>query len=268
MAKKYYDLSSERNLLRAILSNKDVCINAMTYELLDVTYFSDTFHKDCWKAIVKYFNKFGASPKEKHLSKYMEDVITYSNKYKSQAKQLDIWLTAVTKLYKPSDVTNKELKAEIDYLDNLRQKRLFQKSIVRMSFDFEKGKIDLVAQSMSNVLSKIRKHENIITQGNIVDDLSKHIKLDKMIKQGYFKPIPTGIVGVYENPNGNIEVVRIDDLLDGGLFASEMDMFVGEVNIGKSFILMEIPYFVAKVEKKNVILMTIEMNKIKAQRRV
>jgi len=60
----------------------------------------------------------------------------------------------------------------------------------------------------------------------------------------------------------------LDEYLNGGQFAGEMTIIVGKVNIGKSFMLMEIPVMAAVREKKNSVLYTIEMNKIKQQRRI
>ena len=81
--------------------------------------------------------------------------------------------------------------------------------------------------------------------------------------------MPTGIVGArYDDESGDYHHIELDNLLDGGLFPSEMTLVIGENNVGKSFLLMELPIYASMTNKINTILFTIEMNKIKQQMRI
>lgn len=267
--KKYYDLESERNVLKALLQSKSFCSSTLMYNLIIKEHFTDLFHINSFNAINDYHYKYGKSPGIRHFKKYLIKHMTFHKKFKTKEKQKQIWLKASSRLFNKFNIDNiKEIRAELDYLEELRKARLAQKTFIKMKDKFDGDKFDEAFDIMSESISKSKIVTNTVTEGNIVDDLHQHFVLDKKIKMGEFRPVSSKLIGVMEKENG-IKIIDFDrDVLGGGWFAGEFYMFIGQINIGKSFILMEVGFNASKYDKKNVAYFTIEMNKIKSQRRI
>jgi len=265
-----YDIDSERIALKALIQKPNFAKQVILYNLLFDDHFVDLFHKDILNVFYKFYRKFGQSPTSKQLKHYLPKYMTYVDKFKTKQHQMKIWLGAVERLY--NDMSENEIKnidASVSILDELRKARVIQRVIIKSTKSFETGNYDRVIENFSEAIIDSRKVENMITEGNIVDDLDYHIQLDKRIKSGEDRPISTHIFGIFEDQKTKkIKKADLDSLLTGGFYPGEVVLFVGEVNIGKSFTLMETAYCTSRFEKKNSILYTIEMNKTKCQRRI
>jgi replicative DNA helicase len=86
----------------------------------------------------------------------------------------------------------------------------------------------------------------------------------------------TGVDYISKNDEGEVtedterdySIIELDDILEGGSYPGDFIVLVGETNVGKSMALMEFAYSAAMNDKKNVVLFTIEMNKVKQQTRI
>lgn len=270
MNNKYYDIKTERNVIRILLHKQDICNYAIMYNMIIPEHFIDLFHRDCWNAIRQYYNKHGIVPKKKYFINYLVKSITYSDKFKTKSSQKKLWIKASNKLFIKSENDNiKYFNSDLERLDELRKMRLIQKSVVKIVDNFKIDKIKPIIDTMNHTITECTKVESVITQGNIIDDVDQHKNIDQQMKLGLFKPIPTNFVGVYEKGNNNaIRIIKFDDYIEGGFYDGEFYLIVGETNVGKSFTLMEFAYVASKIEKTNSALYTIEMNKIKEQRRI
>jgi replicative DNA helicase len=226
-------------------------------------HFVDLFHRDVWKAIIEYFNKYGTAPKRKHFKKYLIRNITPTEKLKFE-EQRKMWVSSISKLY---TVSTEDVKPELERLNELYKKRILQKSIVKIVKDYESDNLENILIHMGGTILKCTKYEKAITQGNIVDDVKQHLIIDKQIKKGLIKAIPLGLMGIQESGKG-FKIVKFDDYITGGGYYGEMGLIVGETNVGKSFMLSDVAHNVARYANENSVIYTIEMNKIKEERRL
>lgn len=265
---KTFDVNAERNFLRALLLKKDVCNFAMTYKMLRKDHFTDLFHLDVWNSISEYYDKYGRAPSNKKLRMYLLKNITYrQDVFENLDVQKNIWINSIPKLYKnlPDDW---EFNNEFEYINSLRKKRIVQKAIYKATKHFNLEQIDSSIKVFDNALENISTSAIQINEGNLIDDIKQHLIIDKQIKNGDFgKPTKCNIIGVIESGK-NIKILKLDDYLDGGWFPGEFYLIIGETNLGKSFTLSETNYAAATIDKINSIIFTIEMNKIKQERRM
>lgn len=268
MLKSDYDIKSEKIVLKALLQSDKFSKKVILNRTLSNNHFAVLFHKDVLELFFKFFIKHGKRPTYNQAKHYIKKYTTYVDKYKTKEEQIRVWQRSLKRLYRKltkSEIRNIDTSVEI--LDDLRKARVIKRAIANGAKQLEVGEYDEILLLFNKAIIDSRKFENAVSEGNIIDDLNYHIELDKRIKAGEFTPISTHIFGVYEN-DGKLKRARLDKVLSGGFYAGEVVMFVGEVNVGKSFTLMETAFCTARFEKKNSILFTIEMNKVKSQRRI
>lgn len=267
---KLNNVDAERNVLRCLVGLPDYAISIFMYGNIVEEHFADLFHKDIFKAIKDFYKKFSVQPTLEKLKQHCLNFITYDDRFKTKENQRKIWLNNVEKLFKP--LTNDIISgkdSDVALLEELRKGRLIQKFLISSEESFSSGKYNEIIGTMSELVTTTRNVENIIMEGNIVEDFGQHIQLIKMKKSGLIKPIKTGIKGAIEDSeSGDFKIVELDSFIDGGLYPGEMTLVIGENSVGKSFMLMEIPVNAAMVNKQNAIIFTIEMNKIQEQMRI
>ncbi len=267
---KSNDIDIERNVLKCVLQIPEFGKNVLLYGQVIDSHFADIFHQDAFKSIKKYFNKFGTAPSVDKLKANIINNITYNKSFKTKASQREIYTSSIDRLFTPinkSIIFEKE--ANLTMLEEMRKVRLLQKFLVSSEENLGDGKIDQVMDDIGYLMNETKMVDNQIMEGNIVEDFKQHVNLIKQTKLGMIKPIPTGIVGVMvDSEGGTYKKVELDNFLDGGLYPAEMTLLIGENNVGKSFALMEIPVNASMTFKVNTMIATIEMNKIKLQRRI
>lgn len=267
---KKTDVDIERNILRCTLQVKDFGQSVLTYGQIIENHFSDLFHQNAFSAIKDYFHKYGTVPSQPKLKDNILQFITYDKRYNTKANQRAIWLTSVDRLFTPLKQDSiREKESDLAQLEEMRKVRLLQKFLVNSEESLGDGKVEQIIEDMGFVINQTKMVDSQMTEGNIVEDFSQHIRLIKQKKLGVIKPVPTGIFGAkYDESEGTYTPIHLDNYLDGGLFPGEMTLIIGENNVGKSFLLMEIPVHAAMTAKINTIIFTIEMNKIKQQTRI
>jgi replicative DNA helicase len=263
-----FDKEAERNVIKAILHSKDFCKYIFTYKIVTEQHFTDLFHRDVLKCIEIYYSKYGYPPSYKNISILLSHYLTRNKEaYKTFDQQKKIWISSASRLYNNDyDLTHKE--SDLDLLEHHRKARLLQKFLTETVKEFESENYSGIVQYMNDVNKELVKVDNVLMKGNIVDDYKQHIELIKQKKKGEITPIYLGFSGVKEEKDGSYDVVKIDDFIGGGFYPSEMTLIIGEQSVGKSFLLMEAAVYPAMMYKKNTILFTIEMNKIKQQMRI
>ena len=265
-----YNTDAERNVLKSILQNRDFCKSVFMFKTIIADHFVDLFHRDLFNAVDNYFIRFGIQPTMDKLKIHMLKFITYNQKFKTNEQQRKIWLKGVERLYNPLDEMElAEKESNVELLEELRKARLIQKFFVGAEKSFGDKKYEEVISLMGEVISVSKVVDNVINEGNIVDDFKQHIQIIRQQRLGEIQPVKTGIVGAQENDEtGAYHLVYLDDYLGGGLYPAEMTLIIGENNVGKSFMLMESTVQASMNQKLNSILFTIEMNKIKQQNRI
>lgn len=267
---QFFDTSAEKNILRNLIKDEVFCRNSFLHQLVVKEHFTSLFHIDSFKTVEWFVNKFGSVPNSlKYFKKVLTKFTTPNDSFKTKDAQLKVWYKSAQNLFidlAPGE--KRELKSNLSLVEELRKSREVQRFLITSEKLFRDGNIsDIINDSVILVRSS-RKIENTVMQGNIVEDFSEHIRIMEMQSKGIIQPVMTGIYGVKEYDDGERKIISLDELLLGGLFPGEMTYIIGENNIGKSFMLQDIPYVSASKQGKNVVLFTIEMNKIKAQRRL
>lgn len=267
---KMTDVNSERNLLKCIINLKDYSTSIFVYGNVTEDHFADLFHRDVFSAIKSFYSRFSHPPTIEKLKNYILDFITYDNRFKSKDNQRKIWIKSIERLYKPlskSDISNKD--SDLELLEKLRKGRLIQKFLINSEDNFSSGKYSNIISNMGQLIQDSKSVDNVVMEGNIVDDFNQHVQLIKLKKSGIIKPVPSGIFGAIENSEtGEFKIIEADNFIDGGFYPGEMTLIIGENSVGKSFLLMEIPVNAAMKNKHNTIIFTIEMNKIQEQMRI
>jgi hypothetical protein len=265
-----YDLDAERNVLMNLVQDKVKCKGVMMYNLITHEHFSDLFHRDSFNAILKYYKKYGTPPKQSHLKRYITKSITYHSKYKKKSVQRSLWVKSVDRLYKPLAKNIAEgFDADVGSLDELRKARVIQRSILESDRLFDDGDYEKVFDLWSGAIGNRVGMDVTIMEGDITEDIEQHENLIAMKQSGEIKPLPSAIRGVRENEQtGEYKIQYLDDFIGGGFYGGEMTLIIGDNNVGKSFTLMEMCHNVSRVSKMNVVLFTIEMNKVKQQMRI
>jgi replicative DNA helicase len=265
-----FDIETERSVLKMLFQHKDFCKGCLMYQSVIEEHFTDLFHMDAFRTLKAFFNKFGNPPGIKLFRSYLIKYITYSNKYKTKELQRQIWLKAAERMFQPiGEEEAASTEANLMNLEDMRKARLVQNLIVEGTALFEDGKLVEVFDLMSQSINASKTVDNVIMEGNIVEDFKQHINIIRQQRLGEIVPIQTGITcAIEEEGSGDFKIVMLDDYIGGGLFPGEMTIGVGENNVGKSFLLMEVPVNAARVQKKHCLFFTIEMNKIKQERRI
>ncbi len=267
---KLSDVTIERNVLRCLVNLGDYAASVFMYGNIVEEHFADLFHRDAFKAIQNFYKRFSTPPTSEKLKHHILNFITYDNRFKTKENQRKIWLQNVDKFFTPLSkeiISGKD--SDLALLEDFRKGRLIQKFLISSEDSFSSGKYAEIIDTMGELVNSTRSVDNIIMEGNIVEDFGQHIQLIKMKKSGLIKPVKTGIVGAVEdNESGDFKKVELDSFIDGGLYPGEMTLIIGENSVGKSFLLMEIPVNAAMVNKQNTIIFTIEMNKIQEQMRI
>lgn len=267
--KQLFDIDVERNTLKVTLQNKDFCKSIFMFNTIISEHFTDLFHRDVFNASSDYFNKFGIPPSEEKLKNHILKFITYNKAYKTPEYQRKIWVKSVERLFNPiSTLELDEKESNVSLLEEFRKARVIQKFMIGAEQSFGTGNYEEIIGLMSETISVTKKVDNVISEGNIIDDFQQHIQVMRQQRLGEIKPISTGIVGVQENMDGSYKLINMDDTLSGGFYPAEMTLIVGENNVGKSFLLMESTVQASMNQKLNSILFTIEMNKMKQQNRI
>jgi len=260
-----HELDAERNVLRKLLDDEKFLQDVSISSLIVKDHFVDLFHRDIFNTLVGYYKNYGHMPDLKKLQAHIPKHISYTSSFKNKETQLKLWKSACEKLF--HGYNGKLLKADIDSLEEMRKARLVQSTLVESFRNFKDGKYDDSFSIMASNLAKSQLSENRIMEGDLYSDEYQHKNLMSMQKKGLIAPVPSGIFGAKEDSEGNGTIVELDHSLDGGFYQSDLAIIVGDTNLGKSFFLMECAYS-ASIKKKNAIVFTIEMNKIKAQRRM
>jgi hypothetical protein len=263
-----YNLDVELVVLKALFQKRKFAKQIIMQRTLSDGHFTKLFHKDALKLFFQFYIKNGQPPTLDQAIHYLKRYVTYIDKYRSKEEQNRIWKRLIKRLFLPIKKGEmRTIETSIKMLDEFRKMRVIKQTIIDSTQNLNVGNCDMALNNFHNAISDSRKFEVQISEGNIIDDLDSHLQLDKAIKNGEFRPISTHIYGVYEKGN-DIKKADLDGILSGGFYLGEMLIFVGEVNVGKSFTLMETAYCTSRFEKKNSILFTIEMNKIKSERRI
>jgi len=267
---KLNDVEIERSVIKCLLQIQNFSNSVFINNSIIETHFTDLFHQNAFSAIKKFYNKYGTIPTIEKLQVEIVPHIKFDARFKTPENQRKIWLKSVERLYNklPEGVAgNKE--SDVAMLEHMRKTRLVQNLLYVSEKNLDSGKLDLINEDISFALNEMKVVENQMMEGNIVDDFQQHVNLIKQKKRKLIKPVPTGIYGVhYDSDLDEGKIVHLDNFLDGGLFPGEFYFLVGENNVGKSFLLMEIPLYASMVNKNNCILFTIEMNKIYQQMRI
>lgn len=267
---KLNDVEIERNVIRCLIQipnfSNSVFINGSVIE----THFTDLFHQNAFTAIKKFYNKFGTTPSLEKLQVYIIPEIKYDERFKTIDNQKKIWLKSVERLYnKITESVSDNKDSDVAMLEHMRKVRLVQNLLYISEKNLNSGNLTSITDDMGFALNEMKVVETTMMEGNIVDDFRQHVNLIKQKKMKLVKPVPTGIFGVsYTKTEPNGKIVYLDDLLDGGLYPGEFYFIVGENNVGKSFLLMEIPVYASMLNRNNSILFTIEMNKIYQEMRI
>jgi len=267
---KMVNVEVERNVLKCLIQLKDYAASVFLYGNLVDDHFGDLFHRDSFSAIESFYKKFSIPPTPDKLKQHLLKFITYDTRFKSQENQRKIWVQNVDKLYHPiNSVIMSGKDSDVDLLEELRKGRLLQKFLISSEESFSSGKYSDIITNMGEMINQTKKVDNIVMEGNIVEDFNQHVQLIKMKKSGLIKPVSTGIIGAIEDhETGEFKIVELDSFIDGGLYPGEMTLVIGENSVGKSFLLMEIPVNASMVNKQNSVIFTIEMNKIQEEMRI
>ncbi len=263
-----HDIDSERNVIRRLCTDESYSQRVALNQLIVVEHFSDLFHRDAFITLIDYYKSFGVLPDLKKFSSHLEKFVTSADNFQNKEQQIGIWKASAEKLFKPlSEDEKKSTKADTATLENYRKGRLFQQSITTQFELFNQNKFNEGFKAMSSTLLASRIDDNRILEGDVVHDWLQHKQYMDLQRSGLIKPIPCGMFGAMEDEAGNGTIVYIDDLLYGGWYPSDLVIVIGETSIGKSFFLMETAFF-ASYKGHNAIYFTIEMDKMKAQRRI
>jgi len=263
-----HDIDSERNVIRRLCTDESFAQRVALNQLIVVEHFSDLFHRDAFEALIGYYKKYGVLPDYKKFASFLEKNITPVATFKDLAQQVGIWKASSEKLFRAlSEDEKKSTKSDMATIEEYRKGRLVQQSITESYTLFEQNKFDDAFGVMSKSLLESRIDENRILEGDITQDWKQHLQYMELQRSGVIKPVPSGMFGAIEDEAGNGNVVYIDDLLYGGWYQSDLAILVGQTGIGKSFFLMECAFW-ASYKGHNAIYFTIEMDKMKAQRRI
>jgi hypothetical protein len=266
-----YSVESERVVIKALIQLPDFTKSIFLNSKIKPEYFADLFHRDAFESIRAHFNRhYCAPPDERTMrNELLPNITRVPDRYKDESAQRRIWTSSVKRLFVSLSAQEEDsLDSHLETVDVLFRKREIQQFLVTAEKEFERGNIDNITASMQETVLTTLGVENTVMEGDIVSDLRQHVQILRQQRSGEFQPIKCHIAGAMENhSSGDYKKVYLDDPLEGGAYAGEMIMYIGENNVGKSFALMEHAYSGAR-DGRNVALFTIEMNKIKEERRL
>lgn len=263
-----HDIDSERNIIRRLCTDERYAQRVALNQLIVIEHFSDLFHRDSFTTLIDYYKTLGSLPDLKKFQVHLEKHITFAENFSDKDQQIKIWKAASEKLFRPlGEDEKKSTKADMATLEEYRKARLLQLSITETFSLFQRGEYDLGFRSMGKSLLDSRIDENRILEGEITGDWKQHLQYMELQRSGAIRPIPCGMFGAMEDESGSGTIVYLDELLYGGFYPSDLVILIGETSIGKSFFLMECAYYAA-YRGNNAIYFTIEMDKMKAQRRI
>jgi len=274
-----HDIDAERRILSAFVGDSRFAQSIVINKVIVKQHFEDRFHIDVFLCVFNFFRKHGSIPPEKDLKRQISTFMTKLPAFKKG--QLEVWKKGCEKLYNGFD--KNIIKADTATLEDLRKARLLRKTIIQCSRSFDKsdysGGFSLMMKS-SMESSIIEKVDDV---GEITEDFEKHhIAILEQQRQGLLQPLATGMMGtgafianrdkktgvVIPQASDYVEIDIGKQYLDNGWFPGDFGIVVGAQNVGKSFTLMDMCYNVARISKENVALFTIEMGKIKQERRI
>lgn len=284
MSGELYDVEVERNILKALIQDKEYLRVSVLYGRILPEHFVDLFHIDSFKTIVSYYKKFGAIPTIDRFKNHLKKYITYHKKYKTRVSQKKIWQKASERLFISLDqMTIENRDADESNLEELRKARLIQNTIMIATEEFEEGNIDHAFTTMAGAVLKSKHTETVVTEGDIVTDYDSNLNYIEQRQAGIIKPIRTLLPIIFdykanidsgEKSDSEMEgfesfkISSLDEILDGGFYDGDLSLIVGETNVGKSMALMNFCYNISRLGEKNVVLFTIEMSKMKQQFRI
>jgi replicative DNA helicase len=258
-------------VLRKLFTEKEYLQKVILQGLFNVDHFADLMHRDAFRALLPYYAEFGSLPDHKKFSAWLveKDFVTSAAHFKDFQKQVKLWQSASEKFFHPlSKVEKESYKSAVEYLEKLRKARKLQTAIGDIYGAFEAGKYDDGFKVMSHALISDLGAKNRVMEGDLPGDWHQHQEVMKLQKSGIIKPVPSGIVGAkIDLEDGTHTLVKLDNHMYGGFWPDELTIIIGETKVGKSFLLAELAYQAA-VHGFNVIYFTIEMDKMKAQRRL
>jgi hypothetical protein len=264
-----YDLKSEFIVLRNYIRNREFALSVLMNDVISEHHFIDRLHRDIFLVLTEYYTRYGIHiPEKSHIMRMLAKGFTRLPKYKEQ-QQKRIWLSGLSKIYK-GEIEQHEitkLESHIDILESLRQSRLLKGFLIDSRRLYDKGSFLSVKDKIPELMNNLSAKDNEVIHGDIVSDYNKNL-ISYKSRMHSPPAIGTGIVGVAEYGDNLQEVVKLDYILHGGLRPKQVAIILGENNIGKSFVLMEVGYHAAKWQKKNVLLVTIEMEKESQQLRI
>lgn len=250
MNREFFDPRIERNVLLCLLNNEN-CFKKIFYKgLPDKNIFTDLSNRAVFQNLVELYQKYSAVPKHKSvLINHIKTQSGLDQKLKEKVMILAANLYELT-------VDAKDLKLFDKYYDELAILYNFRKSQEHI----QKVVQHVDASDIKSLTEEIHTF-NLVRDDEYVEEFEyaagfrERFDQLKYFVQNYDKvaPIGTGID-------------TLDAVLDGG-FQRELTIIAGNSSTGKSALLHLISLAAIK-QKKNVILFTIEMNKIQAALRI
>jgi replicative DNA helicase len=232
------NLEAEASLLGSILIDPEA-INKVA-DLLEPNDFYDTRHVIIYESIVRLYEK-----------RRPIDILTLSSQLSDETNLEQIGgATYITELtnYVPS-AAHIEQYADIVKQKSLRRKLIkASQEIVELGYDEVKPMQDILetAETELFIVSKRNVKQDLVKIESILDESFE--RLDEMHKnKGKIRGVSSGLRG-------------IDNIL-AGLNKSDLLILAARPAMGKSTLAVNIAHHVASVEKKTVLLFTLEMGK-------
>lgn len=278
MANDLYDIEVERNIIRALIQDREFLRNSVIYGIVDKNHFVDLFHIDSFEAISQYYKNYGLPPTLEKFKHFISKNITFHEKFKSKSHQKDIWKKSSERLFvKVDQETEDNRQPDLDRLDELRKARLVQDIIMSATNSFENQNYKDCLNIFSKGIINSQKMDISITEGDIVSDYDQNMNWITMKQMGHIRPVRSNLPIIYdymetgdqdEDGFRDFKLSNLDVELDGGFHDGDLTLIVGENNVGKSMALMNLAYNASVTEKRNVVMFTIEMSKRKQEFRI
>lgn len=278
MASDLFNIEVERNIIRALIQDKEFLRDSIIYGRVDETHFVDLFHLDSFKTIKQYYKKYGMPLTQEKFKQYISKNTTLHEKFKSKNDQREIWKKSSERLFVKVDQETLEYRqSDLDVLDELRKARLAQEIIMKATNEFENENYQKCFNIFSNGMISSQKMDPSITEGDIVSDYDQNMNWITMKQMGHIRPVRSNLPIIYDymdsdsRPEGDsrdFRLTNLDEELNGGFHNGDLTLIIGENNVGKSMALMNLAYNASITEKRNVVMFTIEMSKMKQEFRI
>lgn len=264
-----YNLEVENKVIQLLLVSETRMLDHVLQYGLDQEHFADLFLRDAFRCLRHHWRKYGALPTVDTAVDWMRQNYTSHSKYTSPDRQVKVWISRLLALFaRPIPV--EPIQPFLDLLERLRKARLLEATLMEVieMQESEKYEDAFLAMQGSIQKSKAKDLNAGLTEGELVSDLKEHLHLIDMKQKGLIKPLHTHFRGVRESADEQkFYRFKLDDVLAGGFYNGDLAMIFGHTGDGKSFSLMEFCYLISRFGKKNVMLATIEMGKLKQQMR-